>query len=342
MIRNSIFSFAFIPAFILCITCGAVEAGAQNRGYGYGEGRGQSADDAPAGEEESKGDDYGSGAPMDVIDLKIKKDEYVDPSHENLSKLMWALGAVSVKNDEAVDNYLRINECDVYKRFFHNDIEWEKIREATKNYINQKVGLFPMKFEVVVPIYLGRYNADRSFFELEEQSKMHGLRRLNIFSNSEKSVCGKRNVQVKSYPRDMILTLNRPFSFTRVPVDRSIAELYIEDVRTNLDGYNDSVKLNNHQRVAFMRAKVRITSFKEYVTLAQGRINAVLFGQLDGIEVYADMERQKLLYREDKNVTGRPVSQGNGFSMKGAGEKGKSTDTIRSRNSAASEEEPIE
>jgi hypothetical protein len=55
-----------------------------------------------------------------------------------------------------------------------------------------------------------------------------------------------------------------------------------------------------YERIAFLRAKVRITSFKEYVPGRHGELQAVVFAQLDGIEIYADLERQKLLYKEDK------------------------------------------
>ncbi|MBU0860072.1 MAG: DUF4852 domain-containing protein, partial [Alphaproteobacteria bacterium] len=186
-----------------------------------------------------------------------------------------------------------------YQRFYNNDLEWEKIRNATRGHINHNVANFPTKFEIMLPIYLDRYTSDKGFFALTEESKMINLRRLDIGMNSKESVCRDKS-EIKGYSRNLILTLNRPFTLTRIPVSRALAELYIEESRAAFENIPLNLRMEYYERIAFLRAKVRITSFKEYVSGRQGEMQAVVFAQLDGIEIYADLERQKLLYKEDK------------------------------------------
>lgn len=244
-------------------------------------------------------DTFGAEPPIDVVEMKITTDDYIEPSFTNLSKLMWALSVMDLSDNVAIDNYLKINECELYLRFFHNDIEWDKIRNATREYINRNVQSFPVKFEIIVPIYLDRYNSERQYFALTEDSKMTNLRRLDVSMNARTRVCDDA-VELKGYSRNLILNFNRPFTLTRIPVKRQLAELYIEEARTHFENLPPKARMIEYERVAYLRAKVRISSFKEFHEGVRGDIKAAVFAQLDGIEIYADLERQKLLYREDR------------------------------------------
>lgn len=245
-------------------------------------------------------DDFGAGAPIDIITVREEQDDYIDPDMKNMSKLMWQLGVLDLSDNIAIDNYLMINECELFLRFYNNDIEWEKIRDATREYINNNMTTFPTKFEILVPIKLDRYNPDKQYFELEESSKMINVRRLDVRMNQKRSVCNEKGREIRGYPRNIILTLSRPFSFTRVPVGKALAELYIEEARLAYENLPLKLQPQFYERIAFMRAKVNITSFKEAISGHQGDMQAVVIGQLEGVEIYADVQQQKLMYREDK------------------------------------------
>lgn len=255
---------------------------------------------------QSLSDTFGSEPPIDIVEMKKTTDEYVEPNFHNLSKLMWALNVMDLSDNEAIDNFLKINECDLFLRFYHNDMEWDKIRNATREYINKNVRSFPVKFEIIVPIYLDRYNAERQYFSLTEESKMTNLRRLDVNMNARERVC-EDAVELKGYSRNLILNFARPFTLTRIPVKRQLAELYIEEARANFENLPPRVRMIQYERVAYLRAKVRVSSFREFISGIRGDVKAVVFAQLDGIEIYADLDRQKPLYREDRKQ--RPVRQ---------------------------------
>ena len=59
-------------------------------------------------------------------------DGYHDTSVENLSKLYWALGMLDEKNDMSVEQYLFINECDMFNKFSSDPEQWASLKEATR------------------------------------------------------------------------------------------------------------------------------------------------------------------------------------------------------------------
>lgn len=237
---------------------------------------------------------------IDVVNVKVAKDKYTDPNFENLSKLMWALSVHQLSDNNAIDNYLRINECELYKRFYNNDLEWEKIRNATRSYINKNIAEFPTHFEIIIPIYLGRYNAEEQYFLLSDASKLNGTRRLFIRTNKREKIC-EIFYDIKGYPLHLILNFMRPITLSNVPVDRQLAELYMEESRVAFEKLPPRAQLKAYERIAYMRAKVKITGFKEFENENGGRagVRASVLAQLEGIEIYADKAMQKPIFKKD-------------------------------------------
>ncbi len=83
------------------------------------------AEDLQAGEVTVMKDDY-AGA------------NYATPNMQNLSKLYWRLGVFNPDDKKIIDNYLIINECDVYRNFYRDDFEWANVRDATRDMLMEK------------------------------------------------------------------------------------------------------------------------------------------------------------------------------------------------------------
>lgn len=238
----------------------------------------------------------------EIIDTFVTamEDEYVLPDVQNLSKLYWAIGKLDIDNPKLIDYYLMINECDMYLQFYHNDFEWGNIQAATKQYILDNMESFPTTFEIMSPIGLGRYDIDREEFEILEQDRLIGLRRLDFAMNYEayKETCAKTG-EIYEYPANVIIILSRPLSLETVPVKKELAKLYIEEAKMFYETLPPVLQMRNYERMAFLRLKVRITQYKNTVRVVNGDLRAVVFGRLDGIEVFADPHKLKPLYFRD-------------------------------------------
>ncbi len=227
-------------------------------------------------------------------------DGYVTPTLENLSRLYWSIGKLDIDNDEHINNYLVINECELYLRYFHNDFEWKKIQDATRDHILKTMGKFYTTVEILSPIYLERYNSEKEYFELTEDSKIVGTRRLDFAQNirAHKELCTVTG-NIDGYPDNMIIILSRPFVLEKVPVKRELAQLYLEDAKRFYESLPPRLQMQRYERMAFLRLKVKVTQYKNTITVIRGEKRAVVFGQLEGYEIYADQDKMKPLYSKD-------------------------------------------
>lgn len=240
-------------------------------------------------------------------DLKTGQDqeetEFVPTTFRNLSKLYWAIGKLSLNDNQAIDNYMRINECAIYLDYYQNEFEWRRIREAARQAIKLQIEQdeFPEHFEVIREIQLGKYNMEDEYFELKPGSKMNSITRIDVITNTIGPICGRRG-EIENYPLNIILTLTPPMELTKLPVPPELARLYLDKILREYEGLPDRLKKQyKDARRAYVRLKVKIMQFRETqrvgpVTSDAGLMRAVVLGHLQGFEVYADRELTMPLY----------------------------------------------
>lgn len=241
------------------------------------------------------GDDFENQIIGDVIGAV--EDTYVEPTIPNLSKLYWALGKLDIDNDALIDFYLMINECELYKQYYNNDIEWGRIQEAARQDILKSLATFPTRFEIMTPISLGRYDLTDKKFELVDKQRVNGMRRLDFAGNDQahKVTCTKTG-EIYDYPANLIIILNRPLVIDDIPVEYELAQLYIDESKSAYEALPPDLQVRLYERRAYLRLKVRITQYKNTVRVVNGDLRAVVFGTLDGYEIYADAGKMKPLY----------------------------------------------
>jgi hypothetical protein len=231
-------------------------------------------------------------------DLEIK-DGYGIPTFKNLSKLYWALAMFDLGDDVAIDNYLMINECDLYRKYFSSDFEFESLRAATKETIVKNMASFPVKFEIMIPVGLDRYDTGTEKFKLDPRSHFIGSKRLEVYVNDVGAyVCGKNRSDIPGYPKNFILSLSRPFTLTEVPVAPELAQFYIEESQRLAQKYTYRYSISKHGRVAYIRLKVTLNQFRGYSKKTGQAPMADIFGTIDGFDLYADRDKTLLLYSQ--------------------------------------------
>lgn len=244
-----------------------------------------------------------SSAVQDAGAMEFDDKKYVDPTYQNLAALYWALGILDVNNSILIDNFLAITECEMYMSYVNNDLEWKEIREVTRDFLRTNYKNFPTSFKITIPLYLGQYNADEEYFEVnQKRSATDTVRNIETIYYTKPVTCGL-TADLEGYPRNLILYLNRPFSLSQLPVEKELARLFLDESATKnsrrtMDA-NRSTKRDDLDRMAFLELMFRVHSFKENKNTMGGFVKAVVYAQIDYIRVYADYEKQKLLYEKD-------------------------------------------
>lgn len=237
---------------------------------------------------------------LEESEVTVMKDdfagsEYVTPNMQNLSKLYWRLGIFNPQDKTAIDNYLIINECDVYRNFFKDDFEWANVRKATQQMMAEQAATFPNQFKILVPIDLGRYDAARGGFDLVTKTAFVNSRRVQVTGGgSNFTGCGQKT-DLPGYPSSVVLILNKPFTFNFIKVDEHVAQAFLLRKRYNTTPLPRELRSLGFQRPAYARMRVTFVRYQGTIDEMGGRKSAILYGTLDGIDVFEDLREEMLL-----------------------------------------------
>jgi len=240
---------------------------------------------------------------------------YREPNMENFSKLYWALGMMDLSNDEMVDNYMAINECDIYKDYKFNEFEWKNIRNSARELLKKETPTFPTRFSFMQEIRLTDYDIEKGGFHIHENYDVENSRRFEVSAASKtEEICGFRS-DIPHYPRGIVVELSRPFELDFFPVNRKLAEAYIEEKME--DFRNLKPKFQTQQnlyeaRTAYMEINVKLFSFTGFTRSSQYANLASTVGVLESAKIYADRDKEVLLYaktygQREKSDTIDPV-----------------------------------
>ena len=225
--------------------------------------------------------------------------DYVQSTVQNLSKLYWKTNALDINNDKVIDNFLMINECEIYQKFYDDDFEWLRVRKAGRAMIKENKDSFPDKFKMIIPIDLGRYDLEKKGFPLISDTAFVDLRRIEIGGNSIREEICSKSAEIEYYPRNLILLLSRPFSYDFVSIDEHIAQAYIIQQKYNPTKAPRRLKDNDFERLAFARIRISFNAYQGETKGEDTFKRAIMFGKLDGIDIFEDPYEKRLLTSVD-------------------------------------------
>jgi hypothetical protein len=233
---------------------------------------------------------------------------YETPTVAKLSRLYWGLGKFKTAEDPKahVNNYLKINECDLFKEFGHNEFEWRKIVDTTYDFLQKKQLAFSRNFAIVMPLHFSEYNSEKNAFEIWDKYKIKNSRSFESKAfDFNDNICGSAGKDIPGYPRSLFIELSRPFNLSYVPMPPERAEEFIKYKEPQFLALRDKQKTQEglyYSRDIYMVMKVRIFSYKEDVDVKAGYRLAKVLGVLDRYEIYQDKDLKTLLYAEDVNI----------------------------------------
>lgn len=232
---------------------------------------------------------------------------YDDITIDKLAKLYWRLNMFDINDNKAVDNYLRINECDIYLEYVFNELEWDNIREKARNHLKNNVETFPDRFKFEQPLRLADYNPETEMFAIMPAYQIDGIRKFEVFSEDmNQRPCGdyssQRNADLEGYWKALKVELNQPLNLSQIPIKRAVASRYIDkkmDQFLELPQDRQKREMMYSLRDAYLVMKIRVFSYKGTERITNGRTRAIVYAMLEGFEIYADRAHEQLLYFEN-------------------------------------------
>lgn len=232
---------------------------------------------------------------------------YEKPSRQKFSRLYWALGMLDLKDDKHVDNFLQINECDIYKDYYYNEFEWKNVRESGRQFLAENMNKFPLRFEVAQPLLLGEYDLQTESFQILPDYQIKETARIEVFPQDYADVVCQddgsgRVKQIDGYPIGIVAEFNRPMNLVTIPVPDALARAYIEEKLTvfkklRADRQNQETLYNFRDAYIFMHMK--FFAYKDQFTNNENYRMAEIMAVLEGFEIYADKDKKMLLWSQD-------------------------------------------
>lgn len=158
----------------------------------------------------------------------FQANDYVMANWRNTLELYFKYDVYGTNNTAAVDTYIHVHECDLYKEFYENDLDWIKIRDSYKEVIQKREQNAPVKFIVPVDVTIERYNKALEAFPLEEKSQMKNVGLLELISRSDYTRrCLMPYVPEAPFYESIYIKTYRPHYLLDVPASPEEAEIII-------------------------------------------------------------------------------------------------------------------
>ena len=228
---------------------------------------------------------------------------YEKPYFKAISHLYWALGYHKIENIKAVDQYMIINECDMYTNFSPDELEWKEIRTATQRFLTKNKGDFPTRFEFEIPLKLGDYDKKRQTFNILKEYQIASSRRFEfLVKDFNMNLCFPGFMAQSIYPTNLIVEYSRPVRIIGIPMSEESANAYIKGRRRFMiekyDKDYHSAQLLKNLRNAYLVMKVKFFTHGKLTPGRRGQDALQLMGVLEGYDIYESINKQNLMYSE--------------------------------------------
>ncbi|MFH1158241.1 MAG: DUF4852 domain-containing protein [Pseudomonadota bacterium] len=172
-----------------------------------------------------------------------------------LGQTMVGIGVVDIRDVKIADEYARLVYCRPYTKNYANDVEWDKIRAQIISDVVEKREYYRVMYEVHGVFKLGRYDFDKQFFPLSEDTPyekgtmMKNVASIDLFLSEEYvPYCGLRSFPVFFLPH-IVLKPNQPVTVEGFGVPMA----NVEGILARME------EAKNVKRLVYGRVRIRIT-----------------------------------------------------------------------------------
>ena len=243
----------------------------------------------------------GPGATREQLyDLNESDYIYESPTLAALSYTYWNVGFYSPDNDNAIDEFIKINECPIYQKYREDEFEWKDIRQATREFLIANRNDFPTRYSFIIPLRFGDYDYKLKAFHLDKSSSIKSKRRFQITtSDFSRKVCTTSHVVNRGgYPRVMTLEFSRPFTLTTIAISEQRAEAMLQEIREKA-AKNRKIKPENLRYFYLvMNLKIFTHGGLEQERNKDGFPVIRLMSILESYQIFEDSELKRPLYGE--------------------------------------------
>ncbi|MDP9126641.1 MAG: DUF4852 domain-containing protein [Pseudomonadota bacterium] len=230
----------------------------------------------------------------------VKPDDYIRPTWSDLLRTMVRFNALDLSDDNLLDSYASVTECDLYQFYYKDDFKWNQVRKSLRESISMNTQTFPVYYRFDSEVLLDRYDFQNKVYRFQEKSVIRNVNLFRIY-DVQGSPCGDPASQYM--PRSFQAASDTTVNLNGLPLAPADAQALLRQM-------NDD---KNYDRVLFMRVNMTVTYIgrlhKEITDLGVNGKRAIYFQnkdtdphvvkldvRLDSVAFYEDQDKTKLVY----------------------------------------------
>ncbi len=223
-------------------------------------------------------------------------DDYVKPSIDSMARTLVRFGALDPKDDNLLDDYAMITDCDLYAYFYKDDFRWNQVRGSFRDSITMNVGGFPVSYQYNTRFQLGRYDFDQKLFRFNNKSALRNVNSIVLLDANNVSCAGRR---IRYLPGIYRAVLDIPLTVPGLPLSEKDADAL--STRLKNSGNDDRIIYTRFNLSVAYVAPLRRAGEGEIIHYTQtaqnnGERAVRLDVRLDSLEFYEDEAMTKLIY----------------------------------------------
>lgn len=224
--------------------------------------------------------------------------KYLPATVQSLSNALFKIGVLRASDPLAVDEYVRIHHCGLYEQYGAEDVAWTRIREAQARELSLITPSFNEYVELEGSVKLANYDfaAGRFAFSDDTALRNMGLVKIADYAGGRYEPCVGRQYNVfvpRAHPMRLTARLSQPLTLSDIPLSRTEADRLIKSFNTRV------IQIENEptRRQVVMVMRLRLNG-PDPLSGSVDPASLTVTGDLDEIQIFEDVTREKLLYSE--------------------------------------------
>ena len=176
---------------------------------------------------------------------------YAAANPSNLMLAMLRSNALDQSDPLVRNDYLLIQECELYRQNFRDEFKMRRLEEAAAKTIAKNRAGWPNAFTFDAPLRLDRYDFKGEQYLLDKDSQLLNVNSFVLLYSSESGICipGK---SFDRFPASVGVRIDQPISVAGIPLPQTRAEALLHDLQANGGSSNKQIYARFNIAVTFM------------------------------------------------------------------------------------------
>jgi hypothetical protein len=227
---------------------------------------------------------------------------YLPPSWGDMLHAAVRFNALDLHDDNLIDEYAAVTDCEIYKFYFKDDFKWQEVRRRIRESAEMNSAHYPTHFYAQALLSLGRYDFDKKIFDFTPETAIHKVNLFDLYTYKSITICTDK-VYPKYIPREFQALSSTSFTLTGIPLTPAEAQSLLRMM--NADKNTDrQIIVRFDMTVTYVARLVKQatnpgTAEKEIEYIQNGLKTPGIMRldvRVDSIEFFEDQAMTKLIY----------------------------------------------